>query len=660
MTEDQRRARSRAAFCERFPEIGASLAAREANSTTIVHEAGVAIDIAIDGRRIYGGDARRFASEQAATFAKKPLRVFMEQPGNAGLLSEVCHEMVRAISAVLRGHDLEEIERRPSRNPTFLIVFGIGLGHHLQPLIESSEARWLILVEPSLEFIDASFESLDWSRLCETLEARGGDVTVIAEHDPHRMVSAIVRRVGEEGIAFIDGAWVFIHYPLWSFTEARARLHDGLQYAFINRGFFEDEVVMMSNAVANFTTGQFWLIEGHPRLQRAEMAAIVGAGPSLDESFETLHRLRDRIVLFSGGTSLRPLLRNGLVPDFHCEIENVPEVVDVLNQAAQFGDLSKIRLIASTTVDPRVPPLFSESFFFFRDSVSSTKLLGSDLRILQGTAPTCVNSAAAAAAALGFKEFLLFGTDCGIRPGGHHHASDTVYREVGIYKSAADEKAARYPLEVEGNFGGVIKTDWVYDSCRRMLGELIRVYGLAAVNCSDGALIPGARPAVPESIELHGPIIDRERFIADLKPSFRRYRAAELVADVDFSEMIRQTRNFYRAIEQALDGITPESADFAGVYQAMRRVAAEGKVEYANVDTMSSGTLNALPRLGMFYGFRMSDPAIRLEVFGAFMEGLRGILADIERRTIELFERLDVQVRAATLRELRALSIPAA
>jgi len=655
-----RAARSRAAFRARFPDIADSLDTPHGQSATVVHQGDVAVDIAVDGKRIYGGDARRFSLDQAAAFAKKPLRVFMEQPGTAGLFSDVCHNMVRAISGVLKGHDLEEIERRPSGNPTFLIVFGLGLGHHLRALAEASQARWLIVVEPSLEFIQASFESLDWAELLEIFEARGGDVTVTTDQDPQYMVASIVRRVTKAGIPFIDGAWVFIHYPLWSFTEARTKLHDALQYAFINRGFFEDEVVMMSQAVANFTAGPFWLIEGRPRLQRAEMAAVVGAGPSLDESFETLHRLRDRIVLFSGGTSLRPLLRNGLVPDFHCEIENVPEVVDVLRQAAQFGDLSNIRLIASATVDPRVPAMFAETFFYFRDSVSSTKLLGRDFRILNGTAPTCVNTAAATAVALGFRELLLFGTDCGIKPGGQHHASGTVYREVGIYKEVADQKAARYPLEVEGNFGGVVKTDWVYDSCRRMLGELIRAYGLTAVNCSDGALVPGARPAVPESIELRGPIVDRERFLADLKPTFTRFEAGELLAKVDFVDMIAQTRKFYRAIECALDTVEPESADFAGVYQAILGVVAEGKVDYANVDVMSSGSLNALPRIGMFYGYRMQDPAIRRELFRVYMNELRATIADIERRTVELFERLDAKAKSIGGKEPTAATMPAA
>ena len=189
-----RAARSRAAFRERFPEIADSLDANRGQTASVVHQDGVAVDIAVEGKRIYGGDARRFSLEQAAAFAKKPLRVFMEQPGTAGLLSEVCHNMVRAISDVLKGHDLEEIERRPSGNPTFLIVFGLGLGHHLPALVEASNARWLVLVEPSLDFIEASFESLDWEALLQTFEARGGNITVLTEHDPQYMVSAIVRR----------------------------------------------------------------------------------------------------------------------------------------------------------------------------------------------------------------------------------------------------------------------------------------------------------------------------------------------------------------------------------------------------------------------------------------------------------------------------------
>ena len=48
-------------------------------------------------------------------------------------------------------------------------------------------------------------------------------------------------------------------------------------------------------------------------------------------------------MLFSAGTALRPLLRNGFVPDFHCELENVLATVDALKEAGKYGDLSADR-----------------------------------------------------------------------------------------------------------------------------------------------------------------------------------------------------------------------------------------------------------------------------------------------------------------------------
>src|SRR5258708_284606 len=147
----------------------------------------------------------------------------------------------------------------------------------------------------------------------------------------------------------------------------------------------------------------------------------------------------------------------------------------------------------------------------------------------------------ASAIPLGFTEFLLFGTDCGTRPGGQHHASDTVYRDVGLYKENADKKA-KFPLEVEGNFGGIAHTDWVYDACRRMLTATIRGFGVSVVNCSDGALIPGARPLDPEAVAIDGPVIDRDSLFESLDRTLRRFYAREILPDNDLTALIRHNQ----------------------------------------------------------------------------------------------------------------------
>jgi hypothetical protein len=635
--------RSRAAFAARFPGGAAELDAIVAPDTSAVIEDGVAVDVVVADAQLYGGNAVGFAAEQVSAFMKKPLRLFMENPGSAGLVSEICVRLLNALKDELTERGMTEIERHPSGNPTFLIVFGLGLGHHVMELVRRTEARWLVIVEPTLELIKHSFQALDWAALIDELEARDGAVYLVTDPDPAKMVAGIVAQVAKHGVPFIDGAWVFTHYPLWSFAQARTKLHQAVQYAFVNRGFFEDEIKMMSNAVANFTAAPHWLIEGKPRLQRPETAVIVGAGPSLDESLETLHRIRDRVVLFSGGTALRPLLRNGLVPDFHCELENVPIVVDVLTEAGKHGDLSKIRLIASATVDPRVPPMFREAFFYFRDSVSSTMLLAHGLRVLQGAAPTCVNTAMAAAISLGFTEIALMGTDCGTRVGGRDHASGTVY-SGGLVKARDN-----FPIEVEGNFGGVAKTDWVYDACRRMLGEAIKVYGLSPINCSDGALIPGARPVVPEAVEIDAPAVDHEALIGDLKHALIAFEPAEILRDRDFADMADDTKDLYRELREILAGFEPEGADFAGVYRAVREFLGEAPKKFREADSMSSGTLFALPRIGMFYGYRVKVGDTRRAMFEVFMRETREIINRMESETFALFERLGRQAAEAAV-----------
>jgi hypothetical protein len=636
--------RSRAAFAKRFPGGAAELDRIQAPVTSTIVEDGVAVDIVIGDARLYGGSARGFAEEQVSAFMKKPLRLFMENPGSAGLISEICIRMLNAVKKELTTRGMTEIQRHPTGNPTFLVVFGLGLGCHVMELVRRTEARWLIIVEPTLELIKHSYQSLDWAALLEEFDARDGGVYLVTDSDPAKMVAGVVAQVSKHGVPFIDGAWVFTHYPLWSFAEARAKLHDAVQYAFVNRGFFEDEIRMMSNAVANFTAAPHWLIEGRPRLQRPETAVIVGAGPSLDEALATLHRIRDRVVLFSGGTALRPLLRNGLVPDFHCELENVPVVADVIKEAGKYGDLSQIRLIASATVDPRVPPMFRESFFFFRDSVSSSMLLADDLRVLQGAAPTCVNTAMAAAISLGFTEIALFGTDCGMRVGGQDHASGTIYGAGGIAKARDN-----FPIEVEGNFGGIARTDWVYDACRRMLGEAIKVYGLSPINCSDGALIPGARPVVPDAVEIDGPAVDRDALVRDLKHALIAFEPAEILRDRDFSTMIDDTKDLYREFRQILDGFKSEDTDFAGVYRAVREFLGEAHEKFREADSMSNGTLFALPRIGMFYGYRVEAGETRRAVFDVFMRETREIIDQMEKETLDLFERLGEQAAQSAI-----------
>jgi hypothetical protein len=637
MSADARAARSRAAFAERFPQIIDAIAAEPAQSRLVVEDE-TPVDIITGDQRLYGSDARAYAAQQIEGYMAKPLRFVMELPQAAGLVSEICIDLDVAMKRVLFEASAGEVSRGPISAPTFLVVFGVGLGYQLEELVRQTGARWIIVVEPFVDFIAHSFRAIDWERLLADVEAAGGQLHIISDIDPGRIVAGIMRRIADHGTPYLDGTWVFTHYPLWTFAEASKRLHGAAEFAYINRGFFEDELVMMGNAVANFARHPFWLLDGKPRLHRPEQAVIAGAGPSLDEAIETLHRIRDRVVLFSSGTALRPLLRHGLTPDFHCELENGPQVFEVCSEAAQHGDLKQVRLIASATVDPRVASLFGEAILFFRDSVSSTRIMAGETWPVSGAAPTCVNTALAAGASLGFTDFILMGTDCGARPGMNYHAEGTIYRDLDKWRS--QDERSKYPLEVEGNFGGIAVTNWVYDASRRMLMDLIATYRLNVVNCSDGALISGATPRVAEALAVGGAAIDHVRIVAELKRSLRHHAAGSMLRGVDLEGLRLCARALYCDLGAVLDRFPEDSDDFAGVFDAMAKFQRQAGETYRQIEAMPDGSLSALPRIATFYGSRVADAALRRRLFAVFRSEFQQALSAMARRTDELLVEL--------------------
>ena len=111
MSGDDFLARSRAAFAERFPAIAARLKAQGGSAASVEWENGTPIDLRVDGRRLYGGDARRFALGQVEAFVKKPLRVFLQDGVNDNLNADPALDWhvqnIRLMEALkAKGYDL--------------------------------------------------------------------------------------------------------------------------------------------------------------------------------------------------------------------------------------------------------------------------------------------------------------------------------------------------------------------------------------------------------------------------------------------------------------------------------------------------------------------------------------------------------------------------
>ena len=61
------------------------------------------------------------------------------------------------------------------------------------------------------------------------------------------------------------------------------------------------------------------------------------------------------------------LLREGIVPDFHMEMENTPEISQLNKTVTQNYDTSSITLVAANTIDPGVAEHFGQTIYYDED-----------------------------------------------------------------------------------------------------------------------------------------------------------------------------------------------------------------------------------------------------------------------------------------------------
>jgi hypothetical protein len=167
---------------------------------------------------------------------------------------------------------------------------------------------------------------------------------------------------------------------------------------------------------------------------------------------------------------------------------------------------------------------------------------------------------------------------------------------------------------------------------------------LHAFNGSDGAIIPGAIPRVPEAIEPGPEILDREGVKVALKRAFDLIQPSAIFTETDLSVVAKNAEKLFADLDAMLAKFDNGKADFAGVYRATRSFLEKADATYSNTETIICGTLIAMPRIAMFFGFRVDDVTIRNDMFSMFLKEFRATLEAMKEGTAKLFIELQAAV----------------
>jgi hypothetical protein len=195
------------------------------------------------------------------------------------------------------------------------LVIGIGLGHVLQEALAQMQEQTinnnLFLFEPNLPLLHFAFSNINLAN-CLTYEK------LTVSHKPEKLYNfAETHLVQGDGISFL-------------MTDGYLAAFSNLLEPIITKLEKHTDNAMKNSELLSLR-GRAWteqFIENTPYLVntlpivglqnrfKGKTTILCGAGPSLTDSIETIKANRDKVLVMAVSGAVRPLVKNGITPDF--------------------------------------------------------------------------------------------------------------------------------------------------------------------------------------------------------------------------------------------------------------------------------------------------------------------------------------------------------
>jgi hypothetical protein len=660
--------------CERFernitalarhdPELAKKLRALEAPISKVV-EVGDDLNLDIGHTLFYKTGVQQFVDEQYSAYRKDPYRIDIGWPVRDNFPPQLMTKM--AIKRLTYGATALGIEKQKDNLQHgitgFAVSIGVGIGDHIGRMLNEYEAQSLIAVEQFLEFLWHSLYLNPWDEWIELVESRKGQVFFIIDDNPVSVSSELSSALRSDNGGTLDGALVYTHYRSHLVREIHKGLSDQISYIGSNRGFFEDENIMLMNSTRNFLARDYAIWRTRPRREKLCPAFVVAAGPSVDAALETIRKYKDQVVLISCGSGLKVLLSHGIRPDYHVEVENTYGQADILERVASQYDLSGITFVGAATVNPRTAAVFDKAIFFHRDTVCSSRFYELNEDPMYLAVPTVSNGGARFALGMAFKEVYLFGVDLGSRIPNYHHSKASGYYtdEEFMFSFQGAKESTEMNLTMDGNFGGTVTTNDGFLLSRLFMQKLMKMFGGYTVyNCSDGVEIPGAIPKLPQTITLTSTPEDREKDLMRADREVLKFAKGEGIPLDRFYELREKTVVWYQEIYAAIAEMkTVTKPDPFASYGTLWSIfqPKEGEVFDPVVAVVWQNNYGTLMTLFNVY-FRMHRRVTEEQapaIYQLFLDELLGFLKDMEAILLSVLDELIGEVEASAAAKVKS------
>lgn len=370
-----------------------------------------------------------------------------------------------------------------NKHHTSLMLFGVGLGYHLQVLNEKHTFDYSFICEPDFELFYYSLYNFDWASYLAEQDEKGNFIFIQVGVDYEDYLNELLRIAQDIGPHLFVSSFVLQHYPsadlnklIESFLKNTHRLLSGF-------GFYNDAINGLAHYIENVKRGAKYLKLNSIKRNKIDHLPVfvIGNGPSLDDSIDYIRENQDRAVIIAAGTALQTLIKYDIVPDFHVLVERTKTTYDVLVNTLPHDVYKKLKLLTVDVMHPDVIPLYSwvglglkgpECATYFSNLVS-LKTKTPFVASLKYSGPVVSNTALSYALYFGFKEIYMFGVDNGTY-NSSTHSKLSIYSDKQYNLNATIISDAKH--ELEGNFGEQVITNDLLAVSKSEMESLISSY----------------------------------------------------------------------------------------------------------------------------------------------------------------------------------------
>ena len=534
---------------ENIPEFYNSIQTADPSKTNInITKAG--INLALDNKFLYPQDINNSIQTQVNNFLKNPGSISTNPyKYNQNKGQELHSKILNKLESISPYDSTKQEYCYNNQNLiTFplMIMAGIGSGVHIEKLLEKTDIKNLIIIDCDYSALNASMYIIDWEKIIRFYNQPDYSINFFIGNEAFKVAYSLINEIALNHRYQAYYIPYYTHYNSPFFDDIKKHFLDKIQLISQGLGFIDDELNSLRKTLKNLDHN-IPVYMGSNDIPKNSTLFIVASGPSLDNDIEYIKKHKDDVVIFSCGTALRILEKNGITPDFHFEIEREEEIHDVLQQYTSKHIRDKVALVGLNVLYDKVfTEDFKESYLYFRSTDTGASIIPNNIPKLFHTNPTVTNGAISFATEFNWDKIYLFGADMGFKDINKHHSKDAfMYSPKNKTFDWHSEPGTNVTNHLEANFGGekIYCTSvffWTKQKIENILVDKVNTVH----NCSDGVKIKYTIPFHAKDIVIEK--TKKKKAIKAIKKNFKDLKTNEAKFKENYT---KQVELFYTMID---------------------------------------------------------------------------------------------------------------